>query len=85
MLRRYDPRFQEIGTRLVPTADGCLRCNLRGCKGVLVGFGRRPDLIRVRRDDIKTIYSYHYSFWRRAKTFVEQAPATPPTENPDGR
>ncbi len=31
--------------------------------GTVRGFGQRPDVIRVQRDGLKSIDSYHASFW----------------------
>jgi hypothetical protein len=35
--------------------------------GVVVGFGRKrsPQTVRVRRDGLKTVESYHEKFWER--------------------
>lgn len=31
--------------------------------GVVTGFGRRPELVWIRRDGIKTAAAYHMDFW----------------------
>lgn len=74
MSRREVSDYDDIGTRLLPTADACLQFpQLRGTRGTLVGFGRETRaFIRVKRDDIKTVERYHRKFWRRAQTHAEK-------------
>lgn len=75
MSRRHIERYDDIGTRLLPTAHATLMGIVKsGTKGTLVGFGCRPNTIRVLKDGIKTPYTYHAKFWRRAQTFKEKEP-----------
>ena len=31
--------------------------------GIVRGFGRKPELVRIQRDGVKSVESYHMDFW----------------------
>ena len=79
---RYDPytywllhrafeeegRKVEIGDKVVPTKWAIQNgvCKPED-KGIVVGFGRGPFLIRVRKIGLKTPATYWAGFWRKAE------------------
>jgi hypothetical protein len=58
------PSWAVKGRRVVPTDLAHRRGIVRpDDKGVIVGFGRRGDCIRVQRNGLKTVTSYHVDYW----------------------
>lgn len=63
----------KIGDRLVATENNPSRRNMlaphakwNGSGAVVVGFGRQPQIVRVRRDGIKMPEAFHMNFWEKA-------------------
>jgi hypothetical protein len=59
-----------VGTRVKMT-DDAVRYQLddgylKRRTGVITGHGREPNLIRVKRDGLKAIETFHRKFWRKA-------------------
>ena len=54
-----------IGSLVVPTSRAVFGNVLHSDDtGVVIGHCRNPDLIRVRKNGLKTAVSYHVDFWR---------------------
>jgi hypothetical protein len=56
-----------IGNRVFPTANA-VRVGAAKRPGTVVGFSRRPDCLRVRQDDRKSVDTYHVSHWSLTPT-----------------
>lgn len=52
-------------------------------RGTVVGYGRHPAIVKVQRDDIHTIQSFHLSWLEPAPEQLPLMTVTPPTENPE--
>ncbi len=63
---RAKDRF-EIGQRVKLSDDGIqlFAGRVRGGIGVVVGFGRKPELVRILREGRKQPETYHEKFWKQ--------------------
>lgn len=49
-----------------------LHRNARSYRGTVCGFGRGPNLVRVRRDRCVTVQTWHVDFWRAVPLGAEE-------------
>jgi len=55
----------KIGDSVQASAEGRRALSMTSMTGVVVGFGRTPELVRVKRDGLKTPYTFHERFWEK--------------------
>ncbi len=53
----------QIGDTVQMTERGLSSCSHPEGTGVVRGFGREADLVRIQRTGRKTIWTYHMDFW----------------------